>query len=124
MPNFTKICCSAVLATVSFSCASPGGPPLHEVAPEINGTLQPVRRTLAPGDKLQVAFAPGDLADWTHEVSVRPDGYAAFLSIDEMNVFGLTPEELRGQLTVAYGRVVDRRRYSRSAHGAATSPRR
>jgi len=110
--NYVRLCCSAVIATVSISCATPGGPPLPRIADEINETLLPVRRTLAPGDMIEVAFAPGDLADWTHSVSVRPDGYANFLSIDEMDVYGLTPKELRAKLTAAYSLVTDRPRLS------------
>jgi len=110
--NYVRISCTAVIAALSFSCATPGGPPMSRVADEINETLLPVRRTLAPGDKIEVAFAPGDLSEWTHTVSVRPDGYANFLSIDELDVFGLTPKELRAKLKTAYEKVADRPRLS------------
>ena len=110
--NYAKLCCSAVIVTMSFSCATPGGPPLPRVADEINETLLPVRRGLAPGDELEVAFAPGELTEWTHTITVAPDGYANFLSIEEMDVFGLTLKELRAKLTAAYSEVTDRPRLS------------
>ena len=98
----------AVVALCLASCATPGGPPLHQVAPEINATLLPTRETLGPGDQIEVAFAPGELADWTHTVKVRPDGKAAFLAIEEVGVFGLTPEQLTAVLTSKYESVTDR----------------
>ena len=44
-----------LLAGIGASCATPGGPPLHRIAPEINATLLPARRALGPGDEIQVA---------------------------------------------------------------------
>lgn len=108
----SRLAICAVLAGAGESCATPGGPPIHQIAPEINATLLPARRTLGPGDEIEVAFAPGELGDWSHTVIVRPDGFAAFLAIDELEVYGRTPKELGAELTRAYESVTDQPKLS------------
>ena len=103
--RFSNIAASSLIALFA-ACASPGGPPLHRIAAEINATLRPVRKGLGPGDQLEVIFAPGELGDWTHLAQVRPDGRAAFLALEELDVVGLTPEELTEILTRAYDRTL------------------
>jgi len=82
------------------SCALPGGPPIHKLADEVNATLNPLEVVLAPGDVLDVRFpyAP----DWTHQVTVGPDGRAQFLALDEIEVAGLLVSQLDKRLTEGY----------------------
>lgn len=84
----------------SVSCSSPGGPPIPEVATEINSTLAPVDYVLAPGDLVAVSF-PNN-TDWDHSRVVQPDGIVSFLAIGTLPVAGLTTAQLEERLSAAY----------------------
>jgi len=75
-------------------------PTLHELASEINATLESGPLRLGPGDRIEVRFPRR--TEWDHSVTVRADGRASFLFLDEMSVAGLTMESLDRTLTEAY----------------------
>ncbi len=82
------------------ACALPGGPPLPEVAAQINASLVRGKFVIGPGDKLQVSFR--DAIERNHAVDVRADGWACFTGLDDIQVSGLTLEQLDQRLTQAY----------------------
>ncbi len=90
-----------VLLALGPSCATPGGPPMDEIASALNQTLVPNEVVLAPGDTLEVrAFRTEDFDQ--DGVTVQTDGYANFLLLDQVRVAGLTLEQLDRTLTSAY----------------------
>lgn len=81
---------------------------LADMAAEINATLQPAPLRLIPGDNIEVRFPRQD--SWDHTVTVRPDGRASFLFLDEFVVAGMTMDALDRALTKGYsdrGVIVD-----------------
>jgi polysaccharide export outer membrane protein len=96
-----------VLPVVLGACgALPGGPPMTELATEINATLDQSLSTLGPGDSLEVRFAYAD-PTWDQEVLVQPDGYASFKGVDKVRVGGLLPEQVDEILSKAYAPILD-----------------
>lgn len=87
------------------ACESAGGPPLDEIAPEINATLEPFAVVLAPGDKLEVRF-PYSLT-WNQEIEVAGDGSASFMAIGRLIVGGMTVGQLKEALDKAYAPVIE-----------------
>ena len=87
------------LVLVGAGCAGPGRP-MQEVTAEINASRVESGIVLGPGDVLSVRFP--ELSDWDHETTVRPDGKASFLLLDDMRVAGLTVDVLDRFLTEAY----------------------
>ncbi len=84
------------------SCTLPGGPPISDIAPEINATRTLGKFVIGPGDQLQVNFR--DALERNHLVTVRADGWASFTGVDEMQVAGLTLEQLDVRLTDVYSK--------------------
>ena len=60
---------------------------------------------LKPGDQISVRFTE-TANTWDHDTMVRPDGMAAFMAIDDLQVAGLTFEELDARLEEDYGAVL------------------
>jgi polysaccharide export outer membrane protein len=73
---------------------------MSEVTAEINASRVESGIVLGPGDVLSVRFP--ELSDWNHETTVRPDGKASFLLLDDLRVAGLTIDVLDRFLTEAY----------------------
>ena len=96
---------SATVLLALAACATPGGPPLFEIAPRINATLESQDVVLGPGDSIGVVFPLR--VELNQEVTIQPDGYATFLFVDRMHVAGLRPDQLDERLTEAYGSEVD-----------------
>lgn len=85
-------------------CSSPMGPPVFELAEEINSTYYWKPSTVSAGDLLRVTFRKR--AEWNQDVQVHLDGSASFLSISAMPVAGMTLQDLDDTLTEAYSRIV------------------
>jgi protein involved in polysaccharide export with SLBB domain len=93
---------TALLA--SAACSSPGGPPLGEIAPEINATFVEGQFVLTPGDVMTVTFPRAP--EWTQEeVVVLADGTASFAGIDPVRVAGLTIGQLSSNLRERYAQI-------------------
>jgi len=82
------------------SCSLPGGPPLQELAAEVNATLASRSLVVAPGDVLRVRFRLESQYD--QEVTVGPDGSADFLDVGSIVVSGLESPAVVEQLQKAY----------------------
>ncbi|MEM6569612.1 MAG: polysaccharide biosynthesis/export family protein [Planctomycetota bacterium] len=85
-------------------CSSPMGPPVSELAEEINATYYWKPSTVSAGDTLRVTFRKR--AEWNQDVKVHLDGSASFLSISAMPVAGMSLQDLDDTLTEAYSRIV------------------
>lgn len=96
--------CLVAACSVVASCSSPGGPPLFEIAPRINATLEPTTGAVVPGDKLELKFV--NKLEWNQTVEVQNDGTATFLAIDRQTVGGLLPDQIDEKLTTAYAAVL------------------
>lgn len=95
---------TAALCLLAGGCASAGGPPIEELADEINATLAPSEFRLGPGDRLEVRF-PYNL-EWNQTVVVQPDGMATFVGLDAFPVAGALPQELDEDLSKRYADVL------------------
>jgi len=87
------------------ACQTAGGPPLSEIAPEINATLEPEAVVLAVGDKLEVRF-PYALT-WNQEVEITGDGSASFMAIGRLIVAGMSLGQLKEVLDRSYATVIE-----------------
>jgi len=76
------------------------------LADEINATRTLAAMMLVPGDQLTITFA--HFADWNHQSQVLQDGTVTFLSLDVMQVAGMTLEGLDQRLTAEYAKVLQR----------------
>lgn len=86
------------------ACSTPGGPPLPEIAPEINATFAEGEFVLTPGDVMAVTFPRAP--EWTQEeVVVLADGTASFAGIEPVRVAGLTIGQLSANLRERYARI-------------------
>lgn len=95
---------SATALLAGAACSSPGGPPLSEIAPEINATYVEGQFVLTPGDVMAVTFPRAP--EWTQEeVVVLADGTASFAGIEPVRVAGLTIGQLSADLRERYGRI-------------------
>lgn len=87
------------LLGLAGSCASPQGPPMSEIAPEINGTLfEEARTVIVPGDVLTVravTLIALEQRDLDVQVTVQPDGDVVLPGLGTVEVAGRTP----GQVT-------------------------
>jgi protein involved in polysaccharide export with SLBB domain len=84
------------------ACALPGGPPISEIAAEINATLNTGKFVIGPGDQILASFR--DAPDLSHTVTVRADGWASFTGVDDVQCAGLTLEQLDARLTELYSK--------------------
>lgn len=89
------VMCLALL--VSSGCAYPT---LREIAAEINATLAPPPTFLLPNDQVSVAFPRKP--EWNQTVTVRGDGRATFLFLEERVVAGMTMAKLHEELSAEY----------------------
>ena len=87
------------------ACASPGGPPLSEIAPEVNRTLELRGVPIAIGDTLALDFTYR--ADWNRELLVAEDGNVSLPGLGATQVAGRVPVELERQLELRYGELLD-----------------
>jgi hypothetical protein len=62
------------------ACALPGGPPIPDIAAEINATPNVGKFVIGPGDQIQ---ANSDVLERSHTVTVRADGWASFTGVDD-----------------------------------------
>ncbi len=69
------------------------------------GVAAPPDYTIGPNDVLTVVFWRDK--DMSGDVSVRPDGKISLPLVNDVQAAGLTPEQLRQQLTTAAARFVD-----------------
>lgn len=117
-PRSSRALALACLAfAAATSCSSPGGPPLHEIAPIINETLHTGDDLVAPGDLITVRViseevpGPGGVTSdqsfqLNQDVRVQSDGRASFIGLDDMQVAGLLPSDLDEILTTSYAKVL------------------
>lgn len=85
-----------VLGVVLYGCAT--APPAYEAAPGMETPSSAM--TLGPGDVIEVKYRFWPELD--DQQTVRPDGKISLQLIDEVEVKGLTPEELDTRLTELY----------------------
>lgn len=90
----------ALLPLILAGCSSPMGPPIHELAAEINAVRSTAASTVSPGDELQVKFR--SRPEWDQFVTVQQDGQASFIGLSGLAVAGLTIEQLDEVLTEHY----------------------
>lgn len=95
----------ALLPLLVGACATAGGPPIQQVADNINATLAPGQTVITPGDLLDIHFAHSVAFD--HEAFVQSDGTASFLIVGARQVAGMLPDDLTRQLRASYDGVVD-----------------
>lgn len=107
LPSFrplAKLLLCGAAALGSTACSSPGGPPLHEIAPEINATFVEGAFVLTPGDVMTVTFPRA--TEWSQEdVVVLADGTASFAGIEALPVAGLKISQLTERLRERYARI-------------------
>lgn len=96
---------AALLLVLVTACATAGGPPIQQMADEINATLVLGDTVIAPGDLLELRFIHS--ATFDQEVLVQPDGSASFLLVERTQVAGVAPDELTRRLKAAYTGLVD-----------------
>jgi protein involved in polysaccharide export with SLBB domain len=88
-------------------CATAGGPPIHQIAREINATLDNSEIAIGPGDVLSLRFA--HMPEWNQEeITVQDDGYASFLGIGKIAVAGLFTDILETRLLESYASLIAR----------------
>jgi len=94
-----------LIGLLSACSTTAPGSPMGVLAPEINATLSIGKTVLTPGDVLEVRFAR--LPDWNQQdVTVRVDGRAVFLSLDDRHVAGMTIAMLDAMLTEEYAKIL------------------
>lgn len=95
----------AAIGTLHGCAMTPPGIPMGELAPEINSTLAQGQAVLTAGDVLSVQFPR--LPAWNQdELVVQPDGRVSFLSLDDVQVAGLTLAMLDRKLTEEYTNIL------------------
>jgi len=97
---------SLLFLCLACGCSStPPGKPMRELAPTINETLSVGDTALVPGDVLTLKFPRQP--KWNQElIVVRPDGNAAFLEVDDVQVVGMSLEALDEILTGKYAKIL------------------
>jgi polysaccharide export outer membrane protein len=85
--------------------AQPGPAPPGNATPAVPGPVTPSDYVIGPDDVLVVVVWREK--DMSAEVGVRPDGMISLPLLNDVPAAGLTPEQLRQQLTVAAGRFVE-----------------
>lgn len=99
-----RVCALLLLPWLGWACQSyHAGPPLPAVVEELNATLQPDVLVLQPGDQLEIRNF-GD-ASYNQTTVIRPDGRASFLELDQLEVAGMTLEQLEEELEQRYAEV-------------------
>jgi len=86
-------------------CRTAGGPPLTEIAAEVNSTLRPRDVVLAPGDQIAVHFP--NAPTWNQELRIASDGSASFMGIGSLQVAGMSIKTLRDSLVESYSYILD-----------------
>jgi len=86
-------------------CKTSGGPPLTDIAPEINATLRAREVVLSPGDQIAVHFP--NSPTWNQELEIASDGSASFMGIGSLQVAGMSINTLRASLIEAYSYILD-----------------
>lgn len=94
----------AALAVGIASCTAPGGPPIADLATQVNATLDTGGFVVGPGDSLNVTIQ--DNPDWDQLVIVQPDGLASFRGLEPMATAGLKPGQIQRELEQKYIPVV------------------
>ena len=92
---------AAPTATATATAATPRA--ATPVVPA--GVATPVDYVIGPDDVLTIVFWREQ--DLSSEVTVRPDGKISLPLLNEIQASGLTPEQLRGNLTQAANRYVE-----------------
>lgn len=87
-------------ALLCAGCAIRKGKPLPEIAEEINATLEPDAVVLQPGDSVAVRFQTNP--EWNQTVHILPDGKGSFLFIGDLEIEGMTTEDLSTKLKELY----------------------
>jgi polysaccharide export outer membrane protein len=86
------------------ACQSAGGPPLSEIASQINSTLEPDTVVLAVGDTVEVRFP--DAPTWNQTTDITTDGSASFMGIGRLIVAGMSLGQLKDALSDLYGSIL------------------
>jgi hypothetical protein len=92
---------AALVTLVASACNSyPPGIPLPDVLDEVNATLRPNVIVLEPGDSVVVKSLISSKVDQT--TKIRPDGRAVFPLLGELEIVGMTVDEVDELLTRLY----------------------
>lgn len=106
-----------VVSSLFFASCANTGPPIPEIATEINKTFESRgQAVLAPGDEIEVRFlTPPSLAEQEtvndrrlqvdFDTLVREDGYATFRVLHDLQVGGLEQKDLEDMLAARYKRL-------------------
>jgi len=100
-PNRGRFPCVLLLSALCVSCATEPRVPANDVSPMPGGGAPLVVRT---GDVLKIEFAYHSELNATQ--TVRPDGKISLRLVNEINVAGLGPEEVRQRLLESYGSIL------------------
>jgi polysaccharide export outer membrane protein len=99
-----SVLCASRAAAQQPQVAQPPAAP----APGQNGSARPVAvpvdYVIGPGDVLTIIVFGQDPNLHSGDVTVRPDGKISRLLIDEVQATGLTPLQLKAELTKAYSK--------------------
>lgn len=93
------------ILVVAVGCNSPQGPPIHEIAAEINATLAPIEEAIVPGDVLTITvvnLTEIEVPDLSQELTVPLDGRIQLPGIGVIRAAGRPPAEVGEVLAQAY----------------------
>ena len=98
--------CWVSVSSAAAQQQTPPPKPASPPAPADNGAkpVPPVDYIIGAGDILTIIVYGQDPALHSGDVIVRPDGKISRLLIDEVQAAGLTPLQLKGELTKAYSK--------------------
>ena len=97
----------ALLVLAAYGCNSPQGPPMHEIAAEINSTLAPVDDVIVAGDSLNVRILNFDTsverpADYSQDFLVPVDGVIQVPRVGPIRVAGRSADQVAGAITESW----------------------
>ncbi len=102
--NYPRLVFSLLLG-LPIACASPQGPPMWKIAPEVNATWDPdAVSVIVPGDVLGIrtlALAALESRDVSQEMVVQEDGKILIPGLGAVQAAGLTPAQLTEQFEEA-----------------------
>lgn len=94
----------ALLVLAAYGCNSPQGPPMHEIAAEINATLAPVDDVIVAGDSLEVRILNFDSenvarpADYSQEFLVPVDGLIQVPGVGDIRAAGRSADQVAAEI--------------------------
>ncbi len=91
---------SALCLLLLVACAATLSLPTMPLDTSIRGVTIPQEVRLAPGDEIEIKFYY--TPDLNESLTIRPDGKITLQMVDDVEVKGLTPDELRVELERLY----------------------